>query len=72
MRSKALCLRAAPPRLSRGGSPHENEEGAQTKHFLYGAPKNHDRYGLSVFCMDKRYWNNFIVVFTRCGVCDPP
>jgi hypothetical protein len=27
--------------------------GAQTKCFLYGAPKNHDHYGLSRFCMDK-------------------
>jgi hypothetical protein len=27
--------------------------GAQTKYFLYGAPKNHDHYGLSIFCMDK-------------------
>jgi hypothetical protein len=27
--------------------------GAQTKHFLYGAPKNHDHYGLSIFCTDK-------------------
>jgi hypothetical protein len=22
--------------------------------FLYGAPKNHDHHGLSIFCMDKR------------------
>jgi hypothetical protein len=28
--------------------------GAQTKYFLYGASKNHDHYGLSIFCMDKR------------------
>jgi hypothetical protein len=28
--------------------------GAHTKYFLYGAPKNHDHYGLSIFCMDKR------------------
>ena len=27
--------------------------GSQTKYFLYGAPKNHDHYGLSIFCMDK-------------------
>jgi hypothetical protein len=27
--------------------------GAQTKYFLYGAPKNHDHFGLSIFCMDK-------------------
>ena len=27
--------------------------GGQTKYFLYGAPKNHDHYGLSIFCMDK-------------------
>ena len=27
--------------------------GGQTKHFLYGAPKNHDHYGLSILCMDK-------------------
>ena len=27
--------------------------GAQTKYFLYGAPKIHDHYGLSIFCMDK-------------------
>jgi hypothetical protein len=26
----------------------------QTKYFLYGAPKIHDHYGLSRFCMDKR------------------
>jgi hypothetical protein len=29
------------------------ERGAHTKCFLYGAPKNHDHYGLSIFCMDK-------------------
>jgi hypothetical protein len=46
--------------------------GGQTKYFLYGAPKIHDHYGLSIFCMDKHKWNNFIIVFTRCGVCDPP
>ena len=28
--------------------------GAQTGRFLYGAPTNHDHYGLSVFCTDKR------------------
>ena len=28
--------------------------GAQTTYFLYGAPKNYDHYGLSIFCMDKR------------------
>jgi hypothetical protein len=28
--------------------------GAQTMYFLYGAPKNHDHYGLSIFCMDNR------------------
>jgi hypothetical protein len=27
--------------------------GGQTKYFLYGAPKNHAHYGLSIFCMDK-------------------
>jgi hypothetical protein len=32
----------------------EVTRGAQTKYFLYGAPKNHDHYGLSRFCMDKR------------------
>jgi hypothetical protein len=34
--------------------PEVREGGAQTKHFLYGAPENHDHYGLPVFCMDKR------------------
>jgi CRP-like cAMP-binding protein len=28
--------------------------GAQTTCLLHGAPKNHDHYGLSIFCMDKR------------------
>jgi hypothetical protein len=28
--------------------------GGQTQYFQYGAPKNHDHYGLSIFCMDKR------------------
>jgi hypothetical protein len=37
----ALC---PPPDLARE---------AQTKYCLYGAPKNHDHYGLSIFCMDK-------------------
>jgi hypothetical protein len=32
----------------------EVARGAQTTCFLYGAPKNHDHYGLSIFCMDKR------------------
>ncbi len=27
----------------------EVARGAQTKHFLHGAPKNHDHYGLSIF-----------------------
>jgi hypothetical protein len=27
--------------------------GGQTKYFLSGAPKNHDHYGLSIFCMVK-------------------
>ena len=31
----------------------EVARGAQTKHFLHGAPKNHDHYGLSILCMDK-------------------
>jgi hypothetical protein len=31
----------------------EAARGAQTTCFLYGAPKNHDHYGLSIFCMDK-------------------
>ena len=31
----------------------EVERGAQTKYFLYGAPKIHDHYKLSIFCMDK-------------------
>jgi hypothetical protein len=26
---------------------------AQTTCFLHGAPKLHDHYGLSIFCMDK-------------------
>jgi hypothetical protein len=29
------------------------DRGAQTTCFLYGAPKNHDSYGLSIFCMDQ-------------------
>jgi hypothetical protein len=28
--------------------------GVKQSTFLYGAPKNHDHYGLPIFCMDKR------------------
>jgi hypothetical protein len=39
-------------RLRKG--PHAVGWAGQPKYFLYGAPKNYDHYGLSIFCMDKR------------------
>ena len=42
-------VRAAP-----GAPAQARHRGAHTKYCLYGAPKNHDHYGLSIFCTDKR------------------
>jgi hypothetical protein len=46
-----------PTPLQRAWMEHSNRSrrgrGGHTKYFLYGAPKNHDRYGLSIFCMAK-------------------
>jgi hypothetical protein len=40
-------------KVNSDGTFRQAHRGAQTKYFLYGAPKNHDHYGLSIFCMDK-------------------
>ena len=53
---------AAPPRSRGPGrargqtrrAARGHRRGGQTTCFLHGVPKNHDHYGLSIFCMDKR------------------
>jgi hypothetical protein len=56
--ARGLALQQEASALLRAPRPQPRADealrGAQTKHFLCGAPKNHDHYGLSIFCMDKR------------------
>jgi hypothetical protein len=52
----AVALAPFPPNLNFTSTRavEKVKRGAQTKYFLYGAPKTHDHYGLSIICMDKR------------------
>ena len=47
--------RPRPPLTPRGNLKFTAlTRGCQTNYFLYGAPENHDHYGLSIFFMDKQ------------------
>jgi hypothetical protein len=52
-RQSDTTLPLALPPAWRVRRPRQRTRGGQTKYFLHGAPKNHDHYGLSRFCMDK-------------------
>jgi hypothetical protein len=43
-----------PRRAKKLVSASRTWRGGLKQYFLYGAPKTHDHYGLSIFCMDKR------------------